>query len=685
MKRLFSIWLLALVCVFAWGITNAERDSVAREFSIDEVTITARVRETAVMPVQTLSGDALQGLSTQSVADALRYFSGVQVKDFGGVGGMKTVDIRSMGTHHLGVFYDGIEIGNAQNGTVDLGKFSLDNIEEIALYNGQKAEIFQSAKDYGSAGTLYIRARRPRFANGETYHLVATMKAGTFGLANPSLLYEQKLTDHLSLSLSAEYLYATGRYHFRYHKLNPDLTVAWDTVGIRQNGDVQAVRAEAGLYGFLPQGKWQVKGYFYDSERGIPQAIVRNVWTCAQRQWDRNAFVQGQIEHSFFDRWDVQLSAKYSNDYMRYLNPDTTRMYIDNQFWQQEVYLSLVNKVQLFSWWDVAVSADYQWNALDATLANFAYPERNTGLLAFATAFHYRWIRLQASVLGTFVEDKAREGAIRSQANHWTPAVFLSAQPLLQEQWFIRLFYKDIFRLPTFNDLYYTDVGNIHLEPEYARQYDAGMEYTKTLNAQHATLNFKLKADAYFNQIRNKIVAVPKGNSQYRWMMMNIGYVEIVGTDVNAGLTMLLPHEVEWGINLSYTYQQARDLTDPTDTLCYGGQISYIPWHSGSVIGHLAWKGWGLNYSFIYVGERYHNSANILANYEQPWYTHDLALSKIWEIRPKSRVSSAKSQVSDVKLHTTVEINNFLNQQYDIVHNYPMPGINGKLIVKVEI
>ena len=145
MKRLFSIWLLALVCGFAWGITNAERDSVSREFSIDEVTIIARTRETAVMPVQTLSGDALQGLSTQSVADALRYFSGVQVKDFGGVGGMKTVDIRSMGTHHLGVFYDGIEIGNAQNGTVDLGKFSLDNIEEIALYNGQKAEIFQSA------------------------------------------------------------------------------------------------------------------------------------------------------------------------------------------------------------------------------------------------------------------------------------------------------------------------------------------------------------------------------------------------------------------------------------------------------------------------------------------------------------------------------------------------------------
>lgn len=678
MKR---FWLISLVlqCLIAAAphAVAVEVDSLS--LTLDEVTITAKTRETAVIPVQTLSGPQLQTLATQSVADALRYFSGVQIKDFGGVGGLKTVDVRSMGTHHLGVFYDGIELGNAQNGTVDLGKFSMDNIEEIALYNGQKAEIFQSAKDYGSAGTLYIRARRPRFANGETYHLVASMKAGSFGLANPSLLYEQKLTDRLSLSLSAEYTYATGRYHFRYHRLNPDLSVAWDTTGIRQNGDVQAVRAEAGLFGYLPEGKWHLKAYFYDSEKGIPQAIVRNVWTCAQRQWDRNAFVQGQIEHSFFDRWDCQLSAKYSNDYMRYLNPDTTRMYIDNRFWQQEIYMSLVNKVQIFDWWDVAVSFDYQWNTLNATLENFAHPVRHTELLAFATAFHYKWLRAQLSALGTFVQDRTAVNA-PSDFSRWTPAVSVSCQPILREQFFLRAFYKDVFRLPTFNDLYYTDIGNTHLEPEYTAQYDLGAEYTKQipLRAQRSALTLHLSIDGYFNQIKNKIVAVPKGNSQYRWMMMNIGYVEIAGVDVNAGVSFSLPHDITLGLNLSYTYQQARDLTDPSDTLSYGGQISYIPWHSGSLIGNIGWRGWGLNYSFIYVGERYHNSANILANYEQPWYTHDLALSKVWQL-------PATKHGQPIALHISLEINNFLNQQYDVVHNYPMPGINGKLIVKLII
>ena len=46
-----------------------------------------------------------------------------------------------MGTNHTGVVYDGVELGNAQNGQIDLGQFSLDNIEALSLYNGQKSEI----------------------------------------------------------------------------------------------------------------------------------------------------------------------------------------------------------------------------------------------------------------------------------------------------------------------------------------------------------------------------------------------------------------------------------------------------------------------------------------------------------------------------------------------------------------
>ena len=678
---------------------GAELDSIVRQFSIDEVEVTARRREEPVIPVQTLSGARLEGLSTQSVADAARYFSGVQIKDYGGVGGMKTIDVRSMGTNHLGVFYDGIEIGNAQNGTVDLGKFSMDNIEELALYNGQKSEIFQPAKDYGSAGTLYIKSRRPKFTPGKTYNLSITMKAGTFGLANPSILYEQKLTDNIHLSASGEYTYAHGRYHFRYRRVLPSGAVAWDTTAVRQNGDVQAGRAEVGLFGYLPEGKWHVKGYYYQSEKGIPGAIVNNVWTNSQRQWDRNAFVQGNYTQRIVRGYDVQVNAKYSNDRMRYLNPDTTLMYIDNTFTQQEVYMSMAHRVALLGQqsvfshqpsavnWDVSLSADWLWNYLEGNLANFVYPERNTVLAAAATQLYWKYLKAQASVLGTFIFDKIHQPTIATptaykQKPQFTPAVFVSYQPVLSEELFLRAYYKRIFRMPTFNDLYYTDVGNISLLPEYTTQYDGGVQYDKRWQ-EGACRAVSVKADGYFNQVKNKIVAIPKGNGQYRWQMLNLGYVEIRGCDVNASGTFDLTNEVLLTVAAAYTYQKAQDFTDPGE-LTYGGQIAYIPWHSGSATVNLQWKGLSVNYAFIYVGERYHNSANIPANREQPWYTHDVSISYDMPISRKSIVESRKSNYSP-RLYFAVEINNMFNQQYEVILNYPMPGINGKGIIRITI
>ena len=99
---------------------NGGLDSLNR---LPEVTITAQQTQRQIIPVQNLSGEELKRLSVQGVADALRYFSGVQIKDYGGIGGLKSVNVRSLGTNHTGVFYDGVELGNALNVVVDLGRF----------------------------------------------------------------------------------------------------------------------------------------------------------------------------------------------------------------------------------------------------------------------------------------------------------------------------------------------------------------------------------------------------------------------------------------------------------------------------------------------------------------------------------------------------------------------------------
>lgn len=222
--------------------------------------------------------------------------------------------------------------------------------------------------------------------------------------------------------------------------------------------------------------------------------------------------------------------------------------------------------------------------------------------------------------------------------------------------------------MPTLNDLYYTFIGNKNLNPEYTNQYNAGITYERNLKGLWLK-RLELQADAYFNQVDDKIIAMPTSN-QFRWTMLNLGYVEIRGVDAaiqgywNMG-------SVELSTRLNYTYQKAQDFTDPGSRY-YGGQIPYIPWHSGSFILNGSHRGWDWNYSFIYTGERYESVANIIENYAQPWYTHDISGSKIFRIKEK-------------KLQITAELNNIFNQQYEVVQCYPMPGINFKIKIKFTL
>lgn len=630
---------------------------------LNEVVVTARAVQKEIFPVQELSGKQLHQLSSHNVADALRYFSGIQIKDYGGVGGLKTVNIRSMGTNHVGVFYDGIELGNAQNGTVDLGRFSLDNMESVTLYNGQKSAIFQPAKDFGSSGSIYLQTRTPQFEEGKKYNVRASFKTGSFGVANPSVLWEQKLGQRISSSFSAEYLHSSGKYKFTYR-----MQEGYDTTAVRQNGDLNALRVEGGLFGQLKQGYWKAKAYLYNSERGYPGAIVRNKFSHEDRQWDTNFFTQGTFKKDFTQWYSLLANAKYAYDYLHYLadpKKDESLMYVNNHYYQQEVYTSVANRFNLFPWWEASFSADYQFNLLNSDLRDFVYPRRHTLLASIATAMRFKQVELQASLLETFVHDTS-SGTPAPDKQKLTPSFFVSWRPFPQSGLNLRGFYKRIFRMPTLNDLYYTFIGNINLEPEFTTQYDLGFTYSRTFNNTWLR-SLEVQTDVYYNEVENKIVATPTSNF-FRWTMVNLGNVEIRGVDVALQTGWKIGRDLTVSNRINYTYQRAQDFTDPKSEF-YGGQIPYIPWHSGSAVVNLQWRSWEANYSFIYTGERYSSQANIPYNYQLPWYTSDFSVSKglkVWK--------------GDLKL--TLEVNNLLNQQYEVVICYPMPGTNFKLIAQ---
>lgn len=669
------VWA-AVQSIFAQGAHNGhgstERAAAGHLDStqhLREVVVTAQTQRT-VIPVQQLAGEELRRLSVHSVADAMRYFSGIQIKDYGGIGGLKTVNVRSLGTNHTGVFYDGVELGNAQNGVVDLGRFSLDNMEAVQLYNGQKSSVFQTAKDYASASAVYMQTRRPVFADGRRDNWSLSMKGGSFDTYNPSVLWEHRLSANTCTQLSAEYMTTSGRYKFRYARKD-----GYDTTEVRRNGDVKALRVETGIFGQDDRGEWRARVYFYNSGRGYPGAAVREEpgkFRHQDRQWDTSLFGQGSFRRRLGPHYSIMLNAKMAYDYLHYQSDprlDVTTMYTDNTYRQTECYLSAAHLFTIRKWWTVSLSNDVQMNHLDADLVNFAYPTRWSLLSAVATSITLGDVSAQASLLHTFVSDRiSGPGKPAGDNSRLTPTVALSYRP--STLFSARAFYKRIFRMPTFNDLYYTFIGNKELRPEYTTQYDIGFIVTPRAARSGILRGITFQADGYYNEVDNKIVAMPASN-QFRWTMVNFGKCRILGLDASV--------KAEWRVatvdvqtHATYTYNNATDRTDRTSRF-YGGQLPYIPWHSGSAVVAASWRGWTANYSFIYTGERYESSANIPENYSKPWYTSDFSLSRDMHIRKREASSEHYS------LRLTAEINNIFNQQYEVVQCYPMPGTNFRL------
>ena len=399
----------------------------------------------------------------------------------------------------------------------------------------------------------------------------------------------------------------------------------------------------------------------------MPGAIVNNVWRRGERIWDNNSFAQGRYT-GYFGKFTTLNNIKYAFYRTHYVNNDDKQVKIDNLYKQKEIYFSSANEYTVNDFWKISGSYDFMWNNLDADVYGFVKPDRISQYLSAATALDFNRVKLQASALGTFIHDRIKGQEAPNDKHIFTPAIFVNGYPLRNKDFSVRAFYKQSFRMPTFNDLYYADMGNSKLSPERVTQYNLGLLYDHQSSSLISSA--RVSADVYYNRVKDKIVAYPKGQ-QFRWTMLNLGLVDIRGIDLTGLLTINPYKDLYLTVRGQYTFQRAIDITNPADNY-YRDQIPYIPRHSGSAVVNAQWRGWGLNYSWIYVGERYNQQENIRYNYTQPWYTSDISVSKDFKLR---RVS----------LRGLIEVNNLLSQDYDVILNYPMPKRNYRLTITVEI
>lgn len=615
--------------------------------------------------VQQLNKAALLKLNSVSVADAAKYFSGVVIKDYGGIGGLKTISVRSLGANHTAVLYDGISVGDAMGGQIDLGRFSLENIESIQLAGSQPPDILLPARAFASADVLLLFT--PELNDHDRRSLTVKLKTGSAGYINPTISYKATINKHISHSIFGEYQYANGAYSFTDYETG-------STKHKRENADIKAIHAEYDAAYFVnDSSKIKFKAYYYNSKRGLPGAVILYNSYSSQRLNDESFFAQLSWKKSINKKSRLLVGGKYAVDYKYYLDPDyqNSAGKLENKFHQKELYISAVYSYKLFTGFTAAFATDYFRNTLtrsDQFAINFASPVRNTFLENLLLQYKTGRLEVDGSLLYTGITEKVAAGPSARDFNKLMPSLAASVQPVAGFPVRVRASYKQTFRAPTFNDLYYTNVGNVNLQPEYVKQYNTGV--TLSLNTKKIIKEILFTADAYYNDVKDKILAVPRQNL-FQWTMLNIGKANIKGVDVMTQLKFKKMGNVEITARFSYTFQKALDVSNTTSPL-YKTQLPYVPEHSGSANLDVNYKAFTFSYNILLSSYRYRLGEPVPDNLVQGWATQDLSLSYTID----------KKQYSNWQL--VAEANNIFNKQYEIIKYYPMQGFNYRLGISVK-
>lgn len=621
----------------------------------------------------------MDSLGRADLPSVVGRFAGVSIKDYGGLGGIKTVDVRNMGASHTAVEYDGVDMGNLQNAQVDIGRFELSSLERVSVEMAGSDNIFQSANRQLASCLLSLESARPRFTavSGSNdslvyrpFNLLGELSGGSFFTFSSRLQYEQDLGRDWAIRLGGSYHTTRGDYPFLVQN---GVASEW----LRRLGsEVSGGRAQADVYGTLGKDGGQLQGkiLYSDDSRGIPGAVIYYVQDPTERLWNRDVTALLRWENQYGARWRVRASAAYNWSYTCYRNESALlREPETDHYDHHKLSLGAIAACRLHRDWQVSLAEDLTLAKLDSDIPESRFPRR----LHSATALSAKWEHGRWLVRGTvgliYVTDQLEEKAAGAQSLpklsdrfHCSPS--LSASCAIIDGLRIRLSYKDSYRIPSFNDLYYARVGNPSLRPERAQQFNLGLTWRLTDGSGPRGLSVEMTADGYCNLIKDKIVAIPK---MFIWSMRNVGEAVAAGADLATRVSYAFTPDVAMALMAKYSYQHAVDVTD-RQSQTWQQQLPYTPRHTGSATLSLLTRWINLSYTLDGVSARYSIGVPLREYCLYPYLLHGVSASHTFSFK-------------GWKLYLSVQAENLGNTQYEIVKSYPMPGFQCRGIIRFTL
>lgn len=644
---------MAIDAIAAPDIENA--DSLSH--TLPEVVVEANAAPKEAVssaPLRIVDRQQMLRTGVGNVSDALTRMPGVNLRDYGGAGGLKTVSVRGFGAGHTGVVFDGVPLSDVQSGQIDLSRYSIDNVKNVSMVIGDNDDIFMPARLAASAATVSISTLPVM----DDMDMNVKMRAGSFGFYNPFVRFGMPVSDNMAVNVIGEFTHADNDYPF---KLKNGTLVTDEQ---RTNSRMNSGNAEANLLWIIDgSNTFTAKVYHYNSHRRLPGPVIYYNNVSHERLRERNTMVQAQWRGRLSNHVTFNGLAKFNHAVSMY--HDENGKYpggiLDQNYWQREYYTSWALLYAPVANWIFDYSADYFHNNLNSNLVTDTRPYRNSVLQSATAKYRGKSLTIMARLLWSIYLNGAKDGTAAKDARKLSPSVSLSWKPLSSQLLYLRGSYKNIFRMPTFNEAYFDHYGSTDILPETTDQLNIGATYTLRAGTFIPQATFTL--DGYVNNIHDMIVAVPF--NMFVWSMVNLGKVRTYGIDATAEVTVTPARKHDVTLSLNYSLQRAMPLTSPESSE-WKKQVAYIPLHSGSAAVSYENPWVNVTLSGTGVSKRYTTNNNLPATRIDGYMEFGVTAWRVFPVR---------SHTIDIR----ADIQNMFNKQYYIVARYPMPGRQYKI------
>lgn len=642
-----KIYISIFSCIFLFNAKSQNNDTLqtvevlSKKDSILKLTVI-----NSSVPHYILNKDKLNELSAKDIGDAIKYIPGTYIKDYGGIGGIKTVSYRSLGAGHTNVEIDGVILPNTQTAAVNLSQFDVFSINKLEMSSGQVQNHYSTASSYIKSNLISIHSSIFDIP-AKKINLKLMGNASSINTYQGGLLYQQKLSKHISFGLQSLYQFGSGSYDFNIK--NIDSTYSSE----RQDSKLQNIKLKGGVTYQKEKFKINLNTNYTSNQQKLPGAVV------LYNPYNDQSLKNENINISLIGHYKSGKIAIGTNVFIQ----SNQTIYRDNQFLNVQGFIEnkyenaifgggfIFNRFLKFESQKLFFGSDFKQSKLAGDQFEDSPIRKNINSVIGLSKWFWK-IKVQSNLSHQYIYDETPTNT--KEISHFSPFFSVAYVPFKIHNFRIRSHYKNTYRLPSFNDLYYNSIGNSNLKSENAKSFNIGLTYAKSIKNK----TFETTLDLYQNKITDKIVAIPTKNL-FNWSMQNIGNVLSQGGDLSL-LFSIKRTSFNIILSTSQSYNLSVDITDKTN-FTYGHQIPYTPKYNASYTSTISYKKNNLSLSILHTGNRYVINENLPSNELDGFIDIGIGISRTFKL---------KNQM----IYGKIQAVNLLNNNYEVIRSFPMPG-----------